>query len=1282
MTVRPPVEPRVDLLPLDDEQWEWKRFERFCVGLAKALPDVAHASLNGEPGEYQAGFDVLAELVDGRTRVYQCRKRKAFGPKAVAKTIAEAELDADEYVVLVTRSVSRAVRKVVGSRPGWRLLDKEDICQTVRGEIDRERARNLVEDAFGADWRRAFLGPAGALAFVEPERHFAPFLNENSLLRHTWNLVGRTDVLEELADAALSPNVLAIVLPGRGGIGKTRLLRALTQRLANHRLLFLRETASLTPIDVEALPFTEAILFVDNADGREDLPTLFAETVRRAEPVKLVLASRPPAIDQIVGDLVRSGFPIEQIRVFDALGDLGAEDAQSLAREALGAEHATHAYSLAEATADCPLVTVVGGQLLAKRALSPELLERQDDFRAVVLDRWRDEMLGRVSDRVDTRIAALVLRQLAALAPLSIEDDSTLRAMALEAQQSVPELRTVLGELEAAGVLLARGRLRRITPGVLADHVLYRACLDARGRPTGYAEELVHRYAATSLPSLLRNVGALDWRVGQTTGATTLLVQVWHDLKEALIDAAAPGRAGLLEALRQTAIFQPGPVLDLVHLALAQPAASASTPGPFGVGITDEDVRRRLPDLLQAVGLHPDYTARVLRLLWQMGRDQSGELHSQPSHPVRVLRELGGYGQTPSRSEALANLVEELVTSTDELDGRHWSPLVLLTPLLEREGRRLRSVGFGFQIGSYQVLAEPTAGVRHRALGLLERQARDGTPRNRLLAAELLGGALRQPRGIAGQRVEAEHFDQWLPDQVALLARLEKLYREADHLVRMQLRLEIEWHARHSAWPEVRARAEAILALPAELDERLLRAIAHPWNRTGDVQDWNAHVRDATEELVGLPGDVDLLAERIDALAALMVKARGSTVELGPLLACLAKASSTGAAGLVRWMLVHPGRLLAANLHTLLTGLRGSSAENLADALRVLRQGDRDERRQLAAFLAGGSWFEDAQPEELDLLRGLLRDDDEAVRANALLAVLRYGQVERGRSVELALSAELGDSADLADLFSQTLCEGHSPLTEEQISVTLNKLSRVRALDWSAGQLLVRLGEDVPARVVEFLVHRARTDDGSEFEPLPFDRIEGDLLSGAPDDEYLRLLRSVRQAAYDTEDGLVRHHLGNVFWQLDRDLDLCLLVLHEWLATDEDEHVSAAASLLWGMSFGRTHPRNEIEDAWLALLHRRWFIVDLIQRAAQVGGRVQERVEEVLRAVLTGGTFGRSLGGIDPRWQQTQRDANAMTAVLPQGTAPQRFYAWLAAYAERRLEADRLEDEEYGEELR
>jgi len=111
LILRPPVQPRVDLLPLDAEEREWKRFERFCVAFVKALPDVRDAYLYGKPGEDQAGIDVVAELVDNRTRVYQCRKRKTFGPKAAEKTIAEAEFEADRL-----RSCRAADPRPIGKR--------------------------------------------------------------------------------------------------------------------------------------------------------------------------------------------------------------------------------------------------------------------------------------------------------------------------------------------------------------------------------------------------------------------------------------------------------------------------------------------------------------------------------------------------------------------------------------------------------------------------------------------------------------------------------------------------------------------------------------------------------------------------------------------------------------------------------------------------------------------------------------------------------------------------------------------------------------------------------------------------------------------------------------------------------------------------------------------------------------------------------------------------------------------------------------------------------------
>jgi hypothetical protein len=301
---------------------------------------------------------------------------------------------------------------------------------------------------------------------------------------------------------------------------------------------------------------------------------------------------------------------------------------------------------------------------------------------------------------------------------------------------------------------------------------------------------------------------------------------------------------------------------------------------------------------------------------------------------------------------------------------------------------------------------------------------------------------------------------------------------------------------------------------------------------------------------------------------------------------------------------------------------------------------------------------------------------------NALLAVLRFGRVDRKQAIELALGADLGTHARLADFFSQTLRDGHAELTEEQVAHAFEKLRPIRALDWSTSKLLVRLGEDVPDRVVDFLIERAHRGREPDFDPVPRDGIEGDALSGASDEEYLDLLRRVRQAAHDADDSLVRHHLGSAFWQLERDPDHCLLVLHEWLSTNDADQVSTAASLLWQMPFGRGRGGEDREDAWLALLKRPWFIIDLLQRAAEASGRVQERVDEVLRAVLMAGTFGRSMGGVDPRWKRTYDEAGVLARALPQGTPAHDFFASLEAFAERKLKEDELEDEEYIEGLR
>ena len=64
-------------------------------------------------------------------------------------------------------------------------------------------------------------------------------------------------------------------------------------------------------------------------------------------------------------------------------------------------------------------MTVIGGQLLAQQAVAPELLERHAEFRMTVLDRFRDEMLGKLGDEVDAQAARDALVLFSALGPRS-----------------------------------------------------------------------------------------------------------------------------------------------------------------------------------------------------------------------------------------------------------------------------------------------------------------------------------------------------------------------------------------------------------------------------------------------------------------------------------------------------------------------------------------------------------------------------------------------------------------------------------------------------------------------------------------------------------------------------------------------------------------------------------------------------------------------------------------------------------------------------------------------
>lgn len=1270
MAFPPPIRGNLNLLPLDSSAWDWKAFERFCLDLVNALPDVAHADFHGAQGDKQDGIDILAQLTNGEQRTYQCKKYKSFGPRRAEAAVSENTfVGANEHVLLVACGTSKKTQAFMRAQPGWRLLDQQGISTLVRVSLPREAARRLVDDHLGPQIRAAFLG-SGPMTFVEPALFFAPFLGR-SLFRHDWSLVGRDEILDDLA-AALERHRI-VVLPGRGGVGKTRLLRALAAQRGD-RTLFALDDVPITSEAVDDLPFAEITVVVDDVHRRDDLGPLLSEAVRRTD-TRLVLATRPQGLDELRAMLARAGYASDEVHVAEPLGDLPTVDVEALARQALGPEHAHLASALAAATADCPLVTVVGGQLLASRAVPPQLLERQQDFRDEVLARWQDELVGQLGRSVDSQTIIGLLRILAALAPFPAANRAVVAAAADELSVDAPEVLRLLGELEAAGLVIARGRLRRIVPDVLADHVLHRACVDMQGRPTGYAEQLARRYGALSTKALLRNLAALDWRIGQTAGASTVLDAVWKDWTDRFARTNADGRVTLLQRILPAAVFMPERVLSIVELALQDPARPVNY--PFGASTTDTDVRAALAPLLARVGQHAEHAADALSLLWQLGRDEPGPLHSNPDHPIRLAQELADHSVSLVHDEAAVALVEQLIAD-GQADLHHWSPLELLRGLMSRTVERISTVGFEMHFDTAYVIAATTSDVRRRAFTVLESQAAQGTARTQHLAEDLLGEALRPP-STPGQGTSREHVDQWHDEELRLVAIAAGLIENGPPLARMEIRQRLSRYSNVKLWPDVAQAVQEAIEAPVDERERMLTIFADPFDLAEDPTSAQQQIDAYARELAHAPtADDDLATSMNDAIEQL-----DATTALHPnptpVLSRIATENPYRGLAIARWIVERPDEPLARFVGALLGPLRRllrSELEALLDSL----DGNQDVRlrRMLALYLGTGTWYADPSSADVDRMRRLLVDEDQTIRSIVVHALPPLSTVDPALACELALAADTSDGVH-ARLVDHVLSSASDDLGGAQLETRMQALTREPRLAWSSWQLLAKTGETRPQRVLDLLLARARSDD-SGMRPVFDAPRAADVLSGFDDDAYSDALRAVREQAREVK-GRPRSHTGKLYWALDRNEDLSLAVLGEWLTADDMELVHVAAHLLDALPLSHVVPGKDHDGGWHLLLSHIDVVNAWLKSASRNGSEHRDLVYDALMVVMTSGMTGRGIGTPAERYITSRKVAREAAARLPAGSTERRFWTAAAAHADREIAEDVLEDEEFGEDM-
>lgn len=754
--------------------------------------EIATASLYGASGPSgQRGIDIRAVTSTGAEWVFQCKHytstfNLAKAEAAVAKAEQEYPTAARYFLVLSNEPVS-AVRTFVDPRPKWQLWGPSELSIKFFNEVPRAKQIEILRRVFPQSSAAliARLYPHHDDLLITADQFFAPWLKENRLFNHHTKLVGREQSLQLLHDCVADPEVQACILSAPGGVGKTRLLRALGEGFAARhpaqKLFFVDPfaTQGVGSDILRAAGQRELVVVQDDAHRTETLRDDVAATVIEKEG-KLLLSTRPQAVEELRAWLTRAGVEHARIKLIELPG-LSRPDLVSLAWETLPPEQRANAEPLVERAQGSPLIVSVAARLIAEGKFTDFLAS--EDFQRTVFDRFEAEGFSRVAVTGQEMLVRDTLRLIAVLAPWKQETVS-LDLIAEILGCGTREFQDNFERLRAAGLLVLTREGWRVVPDLFADHLVYRGCYGKNGELTPFARALQTKLLSVATGTVLRNLAEAEWQAklnGQQI--ESLIDPFWHRIQAQFAASDFFDRSQLIKEWARFGVLQPERSLRLARLAISLTEAPAPENDFHGTSSLHHhgQVLGGLPALLQPIAVyHPDFRTAALDLLWQLHRlRRKFDEHTQ-NDPLNAIGKVAKF-QVRHPVETSLAVVEWLAAKLQGPDAAilcdQPSPAlsVILKPIFEHDVEDNYVDKNTVHFRRWAINVEPTRRVRAKALEVLETLV---IPRGEIATLNALAvltasiDIVRQTfKSDVGEAVQAE----WLPDRRAGLALIEKI---------------------------------------------------------------------------------------------------------------------------------------------------------------------------------------------------------------------------------------------------------------------------------------------------------------------------------------------------------------------------------------------------------------------------------------------------------------------------------------------------------------------------
>ncbi|WP_156415693.1 helix-turn-helix domain-containing protein [Terrabacter sp. Soil811] len=1274
--VRLPVRPLTRALPLEELTEE--RFEDLLAELMTVLHPDGHASRYGGRGHKQHGIDILVTAGGMNLATGQCKRHREFGPAAVCKAIMEVTIAAPKnYLFLARITATPTARKEAGKYSSWELWDGEDISRYIRG-LPSEQAVRIVDTYFPGH-RESFLGVPVPGPWLPPEEYFDA--TRSTIFNHEWSLAGRQDELDQLVSAAYQPDASLTFVTGAGGMGKSRLLKALADAAPPATQVRIQSgDAQVSAADFELLPHEGNLtVLIDDAHELTEVTGIVAGIWRRNRNAKVVLATRPYGLQTLKAGLARHGLlPMPHTQV--ELEDLDIDDAIALGREAVGGKAPEAVVRrLAALTTDSPLATVVGGVLIRQGQLEPGALEQDDDVRFHIMRGFRDAL---VNDPLayDPPTRRAVLDALAALQPFRTNEATARESLSEIVGRPYDELHKHLRSLENAGILRRRGESLRIVPDLLGDVVLTEAAFDgANPLGTGYLARIEPMVTGSGAEHLFINVSRVDWQVrNKHDGAPSLADSLWAAFRGRIEAADMIDRRTLAETLAKVAYFQPERALEATRWLIDNPTDRLDGEHAAWRAFLATDyssVLQALPAVLKFAAMDPDTLPEALNQLWELAQRDERPTNQHPEHALRVLCGLAEFGVT--KPIWFHDQIVD-VASTWFADGQRLSPFDVLEPMLATEGQDSTFRDHTITFQPYSLNPQTIMRVRQRVIDLAFEELGSPDLRRAGAAANFLKSALRYPTGLFGRPVSSSERDGWTPGFVQTIERLGAVAAAGglDPAVLVSIREALYWNENYGDGPTHDAAVRVVESLPGGVEHLLALTVHDGWghllrDRSDSFEAVEAKrlglIQAVVDGLTGLTDRevIDLIVARLRADREVHGPTDGHP---GPVVAGLINARPTLAHTVLDNLRTTP---VPNDLDPVLPVILGTFAEQdpaaaLTDIKELLASAPEDRRRAVSQAIGWNRGPRELHAGELDLLLQLAADPDVVIRRNVARAAQLLARTHTAEATRLLAALRFGDDESLADnifaCFRLDLGISWSNFSDPELELVRQDLLTLPGIGgYSVSGALATRSAIAPGWVIGLLQDRVQLAESLNpvrgYEALPHSWDNQLQIRDTPD--FLPSLNGILAWVAEDLGSWPRRTMGaDLFAAVANGYDTEVVeLLANALAFGTAETTLAVAAVL------RQAPRTFI-----------WDRPDFVRTALHAADRLGEHVLRDMIGALWGATISGMRSGTPgepfPETVQQRDKSRDIARDLPTGSIEKKFYSDMAKSADRDILRD------------